>query len=66
MGSAIARSIELSLPITIEHTAFQLASRSMGAYMMNNDEDCSTYVSQVLSAESTTDFCDQYSFRNLT
>jgi hypothetical protein len=51
MGSAIARSIELSLPLTIKHTAFQLASRTMGAYDMaqNPELDCEYYVKPVIT-----------------
>lgn len=69
MGSSIARSIELSLEVTVEHTAFQLASRTMGAYDMEQDPelDCSFYVAPVITdATQLAEFCSEYNFRNLT
>jgi hypothetical protein len=67
MGSAIARSIELSLASTIEHTAFQLASRTVGAFDMNAEPEvgCTDYIGVIMDAAATTEFCSQYNFRNL-
>jgi len=65
VGSSIARAITVSTPILQEHTAFELASRTMAADDYKNERTCTSYFALVANDTTTAEICSKYDFSDL-